>query len=66
MEVKNRTVNFRIDNTTLEEFKKACGSKPYQTKIRELMALYTKRCNQESIIKKENTLEKDFKTDFDI
>lgn len=66
METKNRTVNFRIDPTTLDAFKKACGGKSYQTKIRELMTLYIQRCNQEKVIKKENTLEKDFKTDFDI
>lgn len=70
MKTLKSTVNFRIDDETLKEFKKVCGDMPYQSKIREIMRQYIRQCKLEKEKKmgymKVDNIQKDFDTNFDI
>lgn len=57
-------INIRIDTKTLQEFKKACGGKKYQSKIRQLMRKYIQetQTEQSKRILKDTSINSDFLT----
>jgi uncharacterized protein (DUF4415 family) len=63
MELCNKNVNMRIEQSLLEEFKHYAGSK-YQTKIKQLMKHYVEDMKKEERkrIKKDNSIATDFLT----
>ena len=57
-------INIRIDRRTLEEFKKACGGRKYQSKVRQLMRKYIQEIEIEESkrVRKDTSINTDFLT----
>ena len=62
--VMSKTITMRIDETTLNEFKKICGDRFYQDKIRQLMRIYIEDIKNERNIRvlKDRSINTDFLT----
>lgn len=63
MELCNKNINMRIEQSLLEEFKHYTGVK-YQTKIKQLMRQYIEDMKKEEKkrVKKDNSVATDFLT----
>ena len=57
-------INIRIDTKTLQEFKKACGGRKYQSKVRQLMRKYIQEIEIEESkrVRKDTSINTDFLT----
>lgn len=63
MELCNKNINMRIEQSLLDEFKSYAGAK-YQTKIKQLMRKYIEDMKKEEKrrVKKDNSIATDFLT----
>lgn len=60
----SKTITMRIDEETLNEFKKICGERFYQDKIRQLMRIYIEDIKNErnKRVLKDKSINTDFLT----
>ncbi len=62
--ILGKTITMRIDDDLLNDFKRVCGGRTYQDKIRQIMKQYIKEMDKEDTkrVLKDRTINTDFLT----